>query len=109
MNDTQGQPFPSDADAHMYGSAFDAPPEEPQSMVVEAINALDISGRMTRHPYQTMLIAAGVGYVLGGGLFTRLTGNMFRVGIRVGSHPLIQRELLGAAEALLRGRSNSSS
>ncbi|MDP2313942.1 MAG: hypothetical protein Q8P41_13630 [Pseudomonadota bacterium] len=80
-----------------------------QSLVTQTLTALDLPGRMTRHPYQTLLIAAGVGYVLGGGLFTRLTANVFRMGLRVGGHPLVQRELLGVAEAALRGRSNQSS
>lgn len=63
--------------------------------------ALDLSGRMQRHPYQTLLIAAGVGYILGGGLFTRLTLNVLRVGVRMGALPLVKRELFGAAEAAL--------
>lgn len=60
-----------------------------------------VSGHIQRHPYQSLFIAAGVGYVLGGGLFTRLTYNALRVGVRVGAMPAVQRELLGLAEAAL--------
>lgn len=70
---------------------------------------LDLAGRMQRHPYQTLLIAAGVGYILGGGLFTRLTLNVLRVGVRMGGLPIVQRQLLGVAEATLCARSNASS
>lgn len=69
----------------------------------------DLTGRMQRHPYQTLIIAAGVGYVLGGGLFTRLTLNALRLGARAASIPIVQRELLGIAAAALGANSISSS
>lgn len=68
------------------------------------IQTLDLSGRVRRNPYQTLFIAAGVGYVLGGGLFTRLTLNTVRLGFRVGSLPMVQRELIGMAQAALEPR-----
>ena len=81
-------------------------------MVATYVRALDLPGRMQRNPYQTLLIAAGVGYILGGGLFTRLTMNVLRVGVRVGALPIVQRELIGVAEAALgapsRYQDNSS-
>jgi len=83
--------------------------EDRQSVVSEALATLDISGRMSRNPYQTLLIAAGVGYILGGGLFTRLTANVVRMGMRLGALPAVQRELMGVAEAALSRRSNPSS
>jgi hypothetical protein len=70
---------------------------------------LDISGRMQRHPYQTLLMAVGVGYVLGGGLFSRLTMNVLRVGVRVATLPIVQREVLGIAGAVLGARATPSS
>ena len=60
-----------------------------------------LSAWLSRHPYQTLLIAAGVGYVVAGGLFTRLTFNALRVGMRVGALPILQRELLGLADTTL--------
>lgn len=63
--------------------------------------ALTLSQRAMTHPYQTLLIAAGVGYVLGGGLFTRFTMSMIRAGVRMGALPLVRRALLDAAEVAL--------
>ena len=63
--------------------------------------AVTLSQRAMAHPYQTLLIAAGVGYVLGGGLFTRLTMSMLRAGVRMGVLPLVRRALLDAAEVAL--------
>lgn len=73
------------------------------------LETLDIRGRVERNPYQSLLIAAGIGYVLGGGLFTRLTMNALRLGLRVGAIPILQRELVGVAEAALGARPPDSS
>lgn len=59
---------------------------------------------MQRHPYQTLAAAVGVGYVLGGGLFTPLTLNVLRLGLRVATIPLVQREILAVATAVLGER-----
>lgn len=83
--------------------------EPRQNLLAEGLTALDLSGRMARHPYQTLLIAAGVGYVLGGGLFTRLTANVLRVGVRVGALPSVQRQLFALAEAAMSARAHPSS
>jgi hypothetical protein len=63
--------------------------------------ALTLTKRAMAHPYQTLLIAAGVGYVLGGGLFTRFTMSVLRAGVRMGALPLVRRALLDAAEVAL--------
>jgi hypothetical protein len=76
---------------------------------MEHIKSFDLSGRVSRHPYQTLLIAAGVGYILGGGLFTRLSLTVLRIGVRVGAVPLVQRELLNVAEAVMGTQSNTLS
>lgn len=60
-----------------------------------------LSDRVREHPYQSLLIALGVGYILGGGLFTRLTLNMLRAGVRVATIPVIQGELVGLATTVL--------
>jgi len=66
-------------------------------------HALDISGRLDRNPYGLVSIAAGVGYVLGGGIFSPLTarivGLSLQLGLRLAAVPFIQRELLGIAQA----------
>jgi len=58
--------------------------------------ALDIEGRLQRNPYGMLAGALAVGFVLGGGLFTRLTARIAGAGLRMGlmaALPLLQREL----------------
>jgi hypothetical protein len=59
--------------------------------------SFDLIGQVRNHPYRALLLATGVGYVLGGGLFTRLTYNVLRAGLRVASIPAIQGEIIGFA------------
>jgi hypothetical protein len=54
---------------------------------------LDLRGRVERHPIGMMFAALGVGYVLGGGLFSPLTGRLVRVGMRLALVPLIKSQL----------------
>lgn len=49
------------------------------------------------HPFRAMMIAAGVGYVLGGGLFTPLTGTLVRVGARAMLLPMLRNQLSNLA------------
>lgn len=60
---------------------------------------LHLMGQVREHPYKALLVAVGAGYILGGGLFTRLTLSAIQTGIRMGALPIVQRQLLGAAEA----------
>lgn len=62
-------------------------------------SALDLGGRVQRHPYGMVLAAMGLGYVLGGGLFTPLTARMVRLGLKLAAVPLVKDELIGMAEA----------
>jgi hypothetical protein len=58
--------------------------------------ALDIEGRTDRNPYGMVLGALGVGFVLGGGIFTRLGAKLVGAGVRVGvmaALPLFQKQL----------------
>ncbi len=64
---------------------------------------LDLQGRMERAPYQTMAIALGVGYVLGGGLFSSLTGKALRIGFKAMLVPLINAKLVELGEAAAQG------
>jgi hypothetical protein len=65
---------------------------------------LDIQGRVERHPYGTVAAALGIGYVLGGGLFSPLTARILGLGLRVGlklaAIPVLRDELFGFVEAL---------
>jgi hypothetical protein len=45
-------------------------------------NILDIEGRLKRNPYGMVAGAVGIGFVLGGGLFTRLSAKIFDAGLR---------------------------
>jgi hypothetical protein len=45
---------------------------------------VDIEGRVERNPYGMVAGALGVGFILGGGLFTRLTGKIVGAALRVG-------------------------
>jgi len=74
---------------------------EARSAVVDIGGSLDIKGRTERHPYGTMLAALGVGYVLGGGLFTPLTARLVRLGLRLAAIPLVRQELRGIAASAL--------
>ena len=55
--------------------------------------SIDLRGRVQRNPIGMVLAAAGVGYVLGGGLFSPLTGRMVRIGLRLALIPLVKSQL----------------
>jgi hypothetical protein len=74
-----------------------------RSAVTGLSETLDIRGRVDRNPYGMVLAAVGVGYVLGGGLFTPLTGRILKLGVRLAALPFVKDELLGMAEAALQG------
>lgn len=67
------------------------------STAAELYERLDLPRQMREHPYRTLAIAAGVGYVLGGGLFTPLTATLVRVGARAALVPMLGT--LGAVAA----------
>jgi hypothetical protein len=66
--------------------------------------ALDLQGRVDRHPYGTVAAAIGIGYVLGGGLFTPLTSRIVRLGVRIGLRlavlPLLKQEVAEIMESI---------
>jgi hypothetical protein len=70
-----------------------------QDAVSELADAVDLRGRVQRHPYGMLAAAAGVGYVLGGGLFTPFTARVLRLAVRLAALPLVKDELIGMAEA----------
>lgn len=77
--------------------------DEARSTVHELGSSIDLKGRVERNPYGMIALAAGVGYILGGGLFTPLTARAIRFGMRLAALPLVKDELLGMAEAALNG------
>jgi hypothetical protein len=73
-----------------------------ESSMVELVrDALDIHGRTERHPYGMVAGALGVGFVLGGGLSTRLTDRLAGIALRVGLAAAWPR-LGGELERLVR-------
>ncbi len=77
--------------------------DEAKGVMSDLRDTLDLRSRVERHPYGTLLAAAAVGYVLGGGLFTSLTGNLVRLGVRLAAVPLIKDELMNLAQSALSG------
>jgi len=75
--------------------------------------SLDIDGRVDRNPYGMLAAALGVGYVLGGGIFSPLTARIvgfgLRMGIRLAAIPFIKEELLGLAESVGDGSGEAGS
>jgi hypothetical protein len=73
-------------EAKAFGSAL-------SSKASDLSEALDLRGRVQRHPLGMVLAAMGVGYVLGGGLFSPTTGRLVKVGIRLALVPLIKSQI----------------
>ncbi len=74
--------------------------------------AVDLRGRILRNPLGMMAAGLGLGYLLGGGLFTPLTKKLVRVGLRVAILPLVRGPLMtmaGAAAASAQSGGGSSS
>lgn len=58
---------------------------------------MDVSASVQAHPFRAVLVAAGVGYVLGGGLFSPLTGRLIGLGTRAVLLPMLAKQLEGMA------------
>ena len=56
----------------------------PQTRQVLASLRAGMDQRLRRNPYGTVAAAIGIGYLLGGGLFSPLTARILRVGLRIG-------------------------
>jgi hypothetical protein len=72
---------------------------------------LSLRRSVERNPYGVLAAAVGVGFVLGGGLFTRLAARLVGTGLRLGlvaAMPRLQEELLRGASQWL-GQTNASS
>jgi hypothetical protein len=53
----------------------------------------DVSRMVQEHPFRAVCIAAGVGYVLGGGLFSPLTARLLGLGAKAMLVPLAKNQL----------------
>lgn len=53
------------------------------------------------NPYAALAAAFGVGYVLGGGLFSKTTVRLLGLGVKLAAVPVVQNMLLDVAEVAL--------
>ena len=61
--------------------------------------AFDFRGRLQRNPYGMVAGALGIGFVLGGGLFTRLAARVLGAGLRLGlmaALPILEKPIAQA-------------
>lgn len=75
--------------------------EDTRAAAEDLGHTVDLRGRLERHPYGTLAVAFGVGYLLGGGLFTPATARVVRMGMKLAALPLVKDELLNLAEAVV--------
>lgn len=59
---------------------------------------IDLGERMRAEPLKTLIVAAGVGYVVGGGIFTPATAVMLRVASRLWLLPILKNQLIARQE-----------
>ncbi|HZI09990.1 MAG TPA: hypothetical protein VE153_06310 [Myxococcus sp.] len=105
-----GMPQSQDGGDAGFGQRVDQIGSEAQQLWTDARGAvadlgqtLDLRGRVERNPYGMVAAALGVGYVLGGGLFTPMTARIIRLGVRLAALPFVKDELMGMAEAAFQG------
>jgi hypothetical protein len=73
-------------EARAFGSAL-------SGSVENLTEALDRRGRVERSQIGMMFAALGVGYVLGGGLFSPTTARLLRIGMRLALVPIIKSQI----------------
>lgn len=67
---------------------------ESQALFSEAQDTIrDVEAMLEAHPWGVALTAMGVGYVLGGGLFTRLTARLLCLGTKTMFLPMLEERI----------------
>jgi hypothetical protein len=66
-------------------------------------SAVGLTEKVEKRTYGMLGAALGVGYVLGGGLFTSTTARLVRMGLKLARVPVVQDKILEVAEAALDG------
>ncbi|MCA2977899.1 MAG: hypothetical protein INH37_06420 [Myxococcaceae bacterium] len=66
-------------------------------------DAAGLTPKVEAAPYGMVAAALGVGYVLGGGLFTPTTLRLLRLGVKLASVPAVRDRLLDVAESAVDG------
>ena len=69
---------------------------------------IDLKGRVQRNPIAMVCVAAGVGYVLGGGLFSPTTSRLLKIGVRLALVPFIKSQLSNMVENAASGQSSGT-
>ena len=101
------------------GSASSRVKDQASAVAAQARRSLDdidqryhLRDRVEEHPFAAVGVALAAGYVLGGGLFTKLTGRLLvngvRLGLRLAALPLIRDELATLSRGV-SGQSTGSS
>ena len=70
--------------------------------VAEAVHE-SLAERVAANPYGMLAAAFAVGYVAGGGLFTKTTARMIQMGARLAMIPQVRDPLLDMAEKAIDG------
>ena len=76
------------AEAQAFGRSISAATGRLQS-------SLDLNNRVHRSPIASLLVAAGIGYVLGGGLFSPVTKKALKLGLRLAIIPFVKGQISG--------------
>ncbi len=66
-------------------------------------DAVGLTDNVEKAPYAMLSAALGVGYIVGGGLFTPTTGRLIRLGMKLAALPMVRDRLLDVAEAAIDG------
>ena len=85
-------------------------PDRPTDAASASSPLAELVGQVNRHPYGTVAAALGIGYALGGGIFTPLTSRLLRFGLRIGLRtallPVLKAELAAAFIGVLKPARN---
>jgi len=84
-------------EARAFGSAI-------SSGATNLTQAIDLQNRVQKNPIAMVCVAAGLGYILGGGLFSSTTSRMLRIGVRLAVVPFIKTQLSNLVGESSQGR-----
>ena len=66
-------------------------------------DAVGVTPQVEKAPYAMIGAALGLGYIVGGGLFTPTTTRLLRLGMKLAAIPQVRERLLDVAEAAIDG------
>jgi hypothetical protein len=66
-------------------------------------DAVGLTPKVEQAPYAMVAAALGIGYVVGGGLFTPTTARLFQLGMKLAAVPAVRDRLLDVAEGVIDG------